>query len=441
MKTNIPHWTKAIFLSLLLFFCSFVASAEQYNIQDMDVTIHTSGEHTIFGNGNETTHSIKVLSSVTATITLKSVNINLSHTGGDPIDISDSGTPLDVTDGKCAFEIMPDATVHLILEENNTLKSGMHRAGLQVPEGATLDINGNGSLIAVGATTYGAGIGGGRLSGNGAITINGGTITATGGLEAAGIGSCNSYSSGAIIINGGTITATGGILAVGIGGGGMAPAGTIVINSGMVKGTIGTGFGHSEMINSLIIKGGNVAGPIYPNDLRPQNGNGQAVYRTEINFSPALNIPVEFAQINNSTYPINSMTDNGKVYVWLPEGNYSAKQIVLTTQQNSYMNGQVVWVSPDDNASFTATYNGTDIRQVDASSVQVRLAKQLLSVDSPEAEQVTVYSLSGTLLSKLEKQAGKASFALASTNSVTGSAQALIVKGSSGWVKKLISNK
>ncbi|MDR2692372.1 MAG: leucine-rich repeat domain-containing protein, partial [Dysgonamonadaceae bacterium] len=63
---------------------------------------------------------------------------------------------------------------------------------------------------------------------------------------------------------------------------------------------------------------------------------------------------------------------------------------------------------------------------------RVYLHKQILHVDSPTAERIHIYSAAGTLLYSLDKQAGKASFTVHSAGSI------LIVRGSSGWVEKLI---
>jgi uncharacterized protein YjdB len=88
------------------------------------------------------------------------------------------------------------------------------------------------------------------------------------------------------------------------------------------------------------------------------------------------------------------------------------------------------------------------VEAVEAGEVQVYLHRQNLYIDSPEAERIAVYSITGALLCNFEKPVGKASFAVASTASTgsaagfasTGSAaRMLIVKGSSGWVRKLVS--
>ena len=133
--------------------------------------------------------------------------------------------------------IAPGATMNLTIEGTNTIQAGINLAGIYVPVGATLIINGIGSLN-VSGSGGGAGIGGAvyvpdenSSDGNpncGTVEINGGTITATGGSCCAGIGGGTTDdvpgNGGDITINGGTVTATGGsdgyLGGAGIGGGG-----------------------------------------------------------------------------------------------------------------------------------------------------------------------------------------------------------------------------
>ena len=97
--------------------------------------------------------------------------------------------------------------------------------GVYVPQGTslTIDATGGGSLSSTGTTGGSsggaAGIGGIHHSTSGAITINGGTITAIGSSGAAGIGGGFYGGGGAVTINGGTIDATGANSGDGIGGG------------------------------------------------------------------------------------------------------------------------------------------------------------------------------------------------------------------------------
>jgi hypothetical protein len=72
-------------------------------------------------------------------------------------------------------------------------------------------------------------------------------------------------------------------------------------------------------------------------------------------------------------------------------------------------------------------------------SVRVYHDGKKLHVDSPTAESVRIYTVGGTLLHSLEKQAGKTSVAV---NNTAGSlrTQIRIVTGSSGWVRKVVSD-
>ena len=176
----------------------------------------------------------------------------------DPITVT-SGT-VDWTNG--TYNVTSDVTIErrvqvygdvtLNLGEGCTL-TAMKGIGIfydsNTPAG-TLTINGPGTLIA-GATDNNAGIGGnGSMTEYGCITINGGTITARGGMYAAGIGggksNINRHQS-SITINGGVVTAIGGDGGAGIGGGYREPTGNdyglsgdIIINGGQVTATGGT---------------------------------------------------------------------------------------------------------------------------------------------------------------------------------------------------------
>ncbi len=129
-------------------------------------------------------------------------------------------------------------------------------------DGGTIIING-GKVTATGGVN-GAGIGGGRFGAGGTIKINGGDVTANGGKRAAGIGGGYDGDGGEFTINGGDVTATGGDGAAGIGGGYEGAGGTIIINGGNVTATdgivgAGIGGGQSGAGGTIIINGGNVS--------------------------------------------------------------------------------------------------------------------------------------------------------------------------------------
>ena len=149
-----------------------------------------------------------------------------------------------------------DATIILKDGTENTVQ-GFHQdyPGILAAVGHTLIIKGGtagtGKLNAS-SNGGGAGIGGGYGNECGNIEIQGGTITATGGMVAAGIGSGGDGANcGTITISGGKVTAQGGVKSgAGIGSGGSASCGAIEISGGTVEATggqfaagIGTGDG------------------------------------------------------------------------------------------------------------------------------------------------------------------------------------------------------
>ena len=140
-----------------------------------------------------------------------------------------------------ALCVLKTASAVITVSGENHLKSGTYRAGLDIAVKASAMINGDGTLYA--ESELEAGIGGGNGKSNGTLTINSGTIYATGGTDgySAGIGGGSSGKGGTITINGGTVVAVGGLYAAGIGGGSGGTGGTVVINGGSVKAIAGTG--------------------------------------------------------------------------------------------------------------------------------------------------------------------------------------------------------
>jgi hypothetical protein len=251
------------------------------------LTITGSGPNTIgmtSGFTLTTKDRIVVNPGVNANITLSDVNIDMSGIVGT-----------------AAFD-MTGATVTLTLEGSNVLKSGRDKAGLEAPSGAVLTITAADSSHSLDATGggYSAGIGGGRDKTGGTITINGGTVIATGSsydngsisgaaYSGAGIGgggsprrgvydteSGDGGEGGTITITGGTVTATGGsgsFGGAGIGGGGAGGTeddngkggggGAVTISGGTVtatSGNNGAGIGGSSQGNggTVTISGGTV---------------------------------------------------------------------------------------------------------------------------------------------------------------------------------------
>ncbi|MFA7195900.1 MAG: S-layer homology domain-containing protein [Anaerovoracaceae bacterium] len=211
-----------------------------------DVLTITSGTAISISAATTTADRIVVQSGIIANITLNGVNIDVSALSGA------SAIALD----------MSGATVNLTLTGDNTLKSGSHYPGLEVPSGASLTIGGTGSLRATAGAFGGAGIGSEDDEDAGTITITSGTVYATGSQRSAGIGGGEMGAGGTIIISGGTVDARGSN-APGIGGGEKGAGGTISINGGNVTATggssaAGIGTGYQGTGGAITISGGTV---------------------------------------------------------------------------------------------------------------------------------------------------------------------------------------
>ena len=115
-----------------------------------------------------------------ATVTIRNVTIQCKVD-----DAYDTKNKLDWAGLTC----LGNATI--ILEGANTIYGFyIDNPGIFVPETCTLTIKGVGSLFA-GSAAFGAGIGAGFNKPCGNIRIEGGTITARGGMGAAGIGAAH----------------------------------------------------------------------------------------------------------------------------------------------------------------------------------------------------------------------------------------------------------
>ena len=249
--------------------------------------VNNGANLTITGNST-VQQNIRVQVEGTVRITLN--NANIERTGHSVLrDEPQGGEPKRYITVSPMQIVGEGSHLTLTLVGENTLlmentMDARWSAGLGVPLGTSVVIEGDGKLTARGGVSA-AGIGGhqggvpgthrGTPSGN--ITINSGTIIATGRELAAGIGNGAHLEGGTITINGGDVTATGGVTTnaqgnptgggAGIGGGGSvfttgngatwnAPL-TININGGTVRavsqgGSAGIGSGSSGTTNITI---------------------------------------------------------------------------------------------------------------------------------------------------------------------------------------------
>ena len=270
---------------------ALLASTGTYDIANGGIVINSNtleqyNDATI--TGSSTTNVIQVIG-VEATITISDLDIQI------PID----NNATTASNWIPAIRLANGANLNLILKGKNTLKGGDMCAAIDVPEGCTLTIRGEGSLKATGGVGAGIGASSMRKGSLGRIEINGGDIEAYGSGMAAGIGGGLESGIGTIVINGGTVYAKGGYGSypkdinhvyggAGIGGGPFGCVDKIEINGGNVTAcggyvtnakrrpgaAIGTGGGGAKPIGDgkykygdIVIKGGTVSAIAYNNEV------------------------------------------------------------------------------------------------------------------------------------------------------------------------------
>ena len=222
--------------------------------------------------------------------------------------------------------------VNLTIEGVNTMTAKTSKSGIQVPEGAALTIDGSGSLNATGGEYGGAGIGGAFCENSGAITINGGAISATSVYS-------GSYHDGAGIGGGGA-----GIVFFfyeGMGGHG----GDVTINGGIVKastvegsGAAGIGGGSASTYGGTLTMEAN--GVAFASTLETYNG-------TQTDVSGVVN-GILFNSFNGLLYGTVTIADDLEIplsyTLVIPEGTTLTipKERTLTVKGTVINNGTII---------------------------------------------------------------------------------------------------
>ena len=243
-----------------------------YTYENGKVKITSGGRYSISmteKSATTTTDSIEIGEGLEVNLSLYRVSIDLSSKGGEE----------EKEDGKyVALKIGKNAKVTIDINFDNTLKSGRASAGIELADSAELTFEsfiGSASKLTVEGGGSGAGIGGPVGSKGGKVTIEDGTINATGGnIGGAGIdakevvidggvvyatggdnggagiggsfatrdsGTSENRDGGTVTINNGEVTAMGNGGGAGIGGALFGNGGTVNINGGFVKAGGGDG--------------------------------------------------------------------------------------------------------------------------------------------------------------------------------------------------------
>ena len=167
-----------------------------------------------------------------------------------------------------AITVSGDVTLVLTDGETLTLNKGISLAS-----GATLTIQGNGTMNVSGTNESTAS----TVAGSGTITLTSGTLTAKGGNGGDGGAEGGAAINGTVIVDGGTLTATGGNggnvgedgVYSGGGAGGAAISGSVTVNSGTLTATGGNG---GSVGNYSCYCGGGAGGAAISGDLTINSG-------------------------------------------------------------------------------------------------------------------------------------------------------------------------
>jgi hypothetical protein len=278
-----------------------------------------TGDVTVTGRSTSNSR-IVVQSGANVTITLDNMYLSLASSGNIP-----------------AFDIS-GATVKLNLQGNNTIIGGRYCAGLRVPSGAALSIDGAGSLDARGGGLNGlegAAIGGNSGEACGNVTINGGVVSAVGGTGAASIGGGKGGNGGTIRVNGGTIDAPSGNDApIGAGQGG-ASAGTLTIAGG----SLNISYGNAGD-DSLFPTPRNASGTelrCFITDIHDPAAYGKAVTAGTVN-----GVAVSTGSPTGGAYGVKGVQSDtgGSIYLWLP---YNGTTVIkLTANGKEYIGSKII---------------------------------------------------------------------------------------------------
>lgn len=277
----------------------------QLKIDDVD-----EGNAGIGGNDNQSAGTISISGGkITVQGGTNGAGIGGGN-GGDGGAIAINGGNIEVTSAKYAAGIgggLNGGGGEITINGGNVTVTGSDNGGAGIGSGASAassgfitingnPINGNQPVVIVhNESAAGAGIGGGKDTGCGTVTINGGTVETYGGGGGAGIGGGPGSNQGeeiTIIAGDVNVTAVGSAQAAGIGGGNNGNGGTVNIFGGNVTATGGTngagiGGGNNGNVGTVNISGGVIKAKSAGGGAAIGNGNGGTASLTgNVNIDP-----------------------------------------------------------------------------------------------------------------------------------------------------------
>ena len=333
---------------------ALLASTDTYNIANGGININSNTleqykDATITGSS---TTNVILVNGVEATITISNLDIQIPLVKND--ETASTWVP--------AIRLVNNAKLNLILEGTNTLKGGDMCAAIEVPEGCTLTISGEGSLKATGGEGAGIGASSRRNGSLGTIVIDGGDIKAYGGEMAAGIGGSAEGGSGTIIINNGTVYAKGG-------------HGSYYKDIQNVYGGAGIGGGANGCVDRIEINGGNVtayggyatnAGR-HPGAAIGTGGGGAKAVEGGYKYGEIVinGGTVSAIAYNNEVYAIGIAVKPGQA---LPEGSTLEGSISISNEATVNLNGGDYFPKSENSGLKNYTIQGTiaDVRFIES---------------------------------------------------------------------------
>lgn len=239
----------------------------------------------------------------------------------------------------------------ITLKGNNTIYSQNSAAVGGIKASSKLTIDGDGELD----ITSGSGAGIGNVQ---KLTINGGTIRATGGAGGAGIGGGNDGTGITVEINDGRVYAYGDGSASGIGGGASATAGRggeFIMNGGFVEAhggnsDIGCG-GNKNFPGTVVVNGGNIHANL---SSVPKSGtqNMNFVIITMQGITDQQHVTYSIDDDNSN--PIPTYTDEqGRIYTYMLPGRHWIRVYKDDNTYYRYMDFIAKDANPEDDGDKT----------------------------------------------------------------------------------------
>lgn len=355
---------------------------------------------------------------LSADVTASGTSLDLLVGGSAVIDLN--GHDLTVQGGNTLPGIQVPNGAHLTIKDSlggGVLSStgGEQSAGIGSALGADVDSSNpglveiqSGTVVANAGIWFGAaGIGGSGWSGGPAVSISGGTVTATGGEAGAGIGSGYNRAAAAISISGGTVTAVAGSGASAIGGPRQGSNTSTTISGGTVTvhGSDASVFGagldsgdSSYVFGTVAITGGTViipedsfleipTGKVVSNAGVIDNrgvigGEGAVANSGSIIGSGTVQLPVSGHNYIVSYNPINGSVDAASVAIRSGSFFDAGRSLPQPTHPSLPFTG---WITALDGTG-TRIEPTTDLTNVFAPAVYEPIAVTLYATYGPAPE-------------------------------------------------------